>query len=118
VLAQQVVEADKQVLDVWAILAVGSKGRSSCDAGAMTTAPNYGDFALKRFLGLDIEQVASDRARAQITIADEHRKSQWSCPRCRLLRHGRGNDVVALRQTVLHVSRSPAANYPAGCRGR
>jgi acyl-CoA thioesterase len=52
---------------------VGSKGRSSCDAGAMATAPNYGDFALKRFLGLNIEQVASGRARAQITIADEHR---------------------------------------------
>src|SRR5664280_615178 len=34
-------------------------------------------------------------------------ESQWSCPRCRLLRHGRhrhgrGNDVVALRRTVLH----------------
>src|ERR1017187_5719528 len=52
---------------------VGSKGRSSCDAGAMATAPNYGDFALKRFLGLNIEQVASGRGRAQITIADEHR---------------------------------------------
>src|SRR5664280_3494863 len=52
---------------------VGSKGRSSCDAGAMATAPNYGDFALKRFLGLNIEQVASGRARAQITMADEHR---------------------------------------------
>ena len=52
---------------------MGSTGRSSCDAGAMVTAPNYGDFALKRFLGLNIEQVASGRARAQITIADEHR---------------------------------------------
>jgi len=34
-------------------------------------------------------------------------ESQWSCPRCRLLRHGRhrhgrGNDVVALRRTVLY----------------
>src|SRR5664280_3919783 len=52
---------------------VGSKGRSSCDAGAIATAPNYGDFALKRFLGLNIEQVASGHARAQITITDEHR---------------------------------------------
>jgi uncharacterized protein (TIGR00369 family) len=52
---------------------IGSTGRSSCDAGTMATAPEYGDFALKHFLGLEIETVASGRARAQITIADEHR---------------------------------------------
>src|SRR5664280_257764 len=73
--AAQIVSCVRDFLGSSAIRgqSMGSKGRSSCDAGAMATAPDYGDFALKRFLGLDIEQVASGRARAQITIADEHR---------------------------------------------
>jgi len=33
----------------------------------------YGGFALKGFLGFQIEEVAEGRARARLTIADEHR---------------------------------------------
>jgi uncharacterized protein (TIGR00369 family) len=33
----------------------------------------YGDFALKGFLGFQIEEVAEGHARARLTIADEHR---------------------------------------------
>jgi acyl-CoA thioesterase len=39
----------------------------------MRTAPDYGDFALRRFLGLEIKEVAAGSARAEIAIADEHR---------------------------------------------
>ncbi len=39
----------------------------------MAAPPGYGDFALKRFLGMELETVPAGRARARITIADAHR---------------------------------------------
>jgi acyl-CoA thioesterase len=38
----------------------------------MATAPEYGEFALRRFLGMEIDEVAAGHARARVTVADEH----------------------------------------------
>ncbi len=39
----------------------------------MATDPRYGEFALKRFLGMQIDGIATGRARALVSIGDEHR---------------------------------------------
>lgn len=43
-----------------------------CKAAVMSTETEYGDFPLKRFLGMEIEEVAPGQARAVITVVEEH----------------------------------------------
>ncbi|HEX6568357.1 MAG TPA: PaaI family thioesterase [Acidimicrobiales bacterium] len=38
----------------------------------MVTAPEYGEFALKRFLGMELGEVEPGRARARIAVSDQH----------------------------------------------
>lgn len=38
----------------------------------MVTAPEYGEFALKRFLGMEVGEVEPGHARARIAVSDHH----------------------------------------------
>lgn len=43
------------------------------DPGTDPASEDYGDFALRRFLGMEIDSPAAGEATARLTIADQHR---------------------------------------------